>query len=239
MLRSFYTTLLCLALCVSTAHAVGPRSAAPAAPVANAALPTIAPLPARSTFKVIPADATHIQQLRQGGLVIYMRHGPSDARRPDQLPLQLDNCDSQRPLSDAGRALLKDIGRDFAQLQLPYQELISSPFCRVQESARLVFGRPGTIDPDLRYTAAMPDADKQPAVLRTRYWISLPVAATGHNRVVVAHGPNIAEIMDYLPPEGGLILFRPLGAQHPVGFQYLASIEPKHWPALLRQLAAP
>ena len=141
------------------------------------------------------------------------------------------------PLSEAGRALLKTIGRDFAKLQLPYTELIISPFCRVQESALLVFNRPGTIDPALRYTAAMPDAEKQPAVQRTRHWISLPVASAGHNRVVIAHGPNIAELMDHLPPEGGVLLFRPLGTQHPVGFEYLASIEPHHWPALLRQLA--
>lgn len=234
MLRSFYLLLFSVTLCAS-AQAAGPTAATAAASASEPA--ALAPLPKRSTFQVIAATAAHVQQLRQGGLVVYMRHGPSDAHRPDQLPLQLDNCDSQRPLSEAGRALLKTIGRNFAKLQLPYAELIISPFCRVQESAQLVFNRPGTIDPALRYTAAMPDAEKQPAVQRTRHWISLPVASAGHNRVVIAHGPNIAELMDHLPPEGGVLLFRPLGTQHPVGFEYLASIEPRHWPALLRQLA--
>lgn len=233
MLRSFYLLLFSVTLCAS-AQAADPTAATATAAASEPA--ALAPLPKRSTFQVIAATAAHVQQLRQGGLVVYMRHGPSDAHRPDQLPLQLDNCDSQRPLSEAGRALLKTIGRDFAKLQLPYAELIISPFCRVQESAQLVFNRPGTIDPALRYTAAMPDAEKQPAVQRTRHWISLPVASAGHNRVVIAHGPNIAELMDHLPPEGGVLLFRPLGTQHPEGFEYLASIEPRHWPALLRQL---
>lgn len=190
-------------------------------------------IPARSQFKVIPATAQHVHMLKEGGLVLYMRHGPSDARFPDQLPLQLDNCASQRPLSSEGRELLKQIGRDIAQLKLPYEAVISSPFCRVRQSADLVFGAQITVDPALRYTAAMPDVQKLPAVARTRYWLSLPIQDPTKNRVVVAHGPNIAEIMDYLPPEGGIILFRPMGA---AGFEYVASIEPRQWPALLRDL---
>ena len=190
-------------------------------------------LPERSQFQVVAVTAQHVQMLKNGGLVLYMRHGPSDARFPDQLPLQLDQCETQRPLSSAGRELLKQIGRDIAKLQLPYEAVISSPFCRVQQSAEIVFGGQITVDPELRYTAAMPYVQKQPAVARTRYWLSLPVKDPRKNRVVVAHGPNIAEIMDYLPPEGGIIVFRPMGES---GFEYVASIEPRHWPALLREL---
>src|SRR5574344_654153 len=110
MLRSFYLLLFSVTLCAS-AQAADP-TAATSEPAA------LAPLPKRSTFQVIAATAAHVQQLRQGGLVVYMRHGPSDAHRPDQLPLQRDNCDSQRPPSEAGRALLNTIGRDVARLQL-------------------------------------------------------------------------------------------------------------------------
>ena len=193
-------------------------------------------IPARSQFQVVAATAQHVELLKQGGLVMYMRHGPSDARFPDQLPLQLDKCESQRPLSDAGRELLKQMGRDISKLKLPYEAVISSPFCRVQQSAQLVFGGQITVDPELRYTAAMPDAQKKPAVARTRYWLSLPVQDPQKNRVVIAHGPNIAEIMDYLPPEGGIILFRPKGE---AGFEYVASIEPRHWLPLLKEIGQP
>lgn len=190
-------------------------------------------IPAPADFHVVPATAAHIQLLKQGGLVIYMRHGRTDPRFPDLIPVNLDNCDSQRPLSDEGRQLLDQVGENFAKLKIPYRIAISSPFCRAQESAKRVFGEPIEVDIPLRYTAAMPDAEKQPAVERTREWISKPVTDEGYNRVVVAHGPNIAEIMDYLPPEGTMIIFRPLGAQ---GFAYIASIEPDHWPALLQEL---
>lgn len=188
-------------------------------------------------FEAVAAGAEHIELLHQGGLVIYMRHGRTDARFPDKIPVELDNCASQRPLSDAGRQQLDQIGQYFATLQLPVQQVVSSPFCRAVESAQRVFGgHPVEVDVPLRYTAAMPDREKQPAVERTRYWISLPVETPGSNRVVVAHGPNVAEIMDYLPAEGTMILFRPLGEGHNPAFEYIASISADHWPVLLQAL---
>src|SRR5690554_851438 len=68
-------------------------------------------IPAPSTFQVIPATAEHIQQLKQGGYVIYMRHGLTDARFPDLIPIDLDDVESQRPLSDAGIKLLDQVGK--------------------------------------------------------------------------------------------------------------------------------
>lgn len=200
------------------------------------AQPSEVVVPPRSGFQPIPATPEHVRLLQSGGLVIYMRHGATDARFPDLIPVQLDNCDSQRPLSDAGRQQLDDIGRHWARLQIPFERVVASPFCRAVESAQRVFKREPEVDLALRYTAAMPDAEKAPAVARTRYWLSQPVESPGLNRVVVAHGPNIAEIMDYLPREGTMILFRPLGADRPPGFEYLASIDAAHWPALLRAM---
>jgi phosphohistidine phosphatase SixA len=193
-------------------------------------------VPARSTFQPVVATPAHIEALRRGGFVIYMRHGATDARFPDRIPVQIDDCGSQRPLTDAGRAELDRVGAHFARLGLPYTQVISSPFCRALESARRVFGEPVDVDPLLRYTATMPTAEKAPAVARTREWLSMPVAAEGENRIVVGHGPNIAEIMDYLPKEAAMVVFQPLGQGAEPGFEYVLSIEPGHWAALLQAL---
>ncbi|CAM5341987.1 histidine phosphatase family protein [Thauera mechernichensis] len=192
--------------------------------------------PARSSFEVVPASPAHIEALRGGGFVIYMRHGATDARFPDRIPVQIDDCASQRPLSDAGRAALDRIGTNFARLGVPYSKVISSPFCRARESASRVFQAPVEVDPRLMYTATMSEAEKAPAVARTREWLSTPVDVSGDNRVVVAHGPNIAEIMDYLPREATMVIFRPLGAADGGAFEYVASIEPGHWVGLLQAL---
>lgn len=209
-------------------------SFAPGAAAAQVREHAPAVLPARSTFEPTLPSAEHLRLLRQGGLVLYMRHGPSDARRPDQVPVQLNDCSTQRPLTETGRRQLDDIARHIARLKVPYQGVISSPFCRVEESARRVFGGPVLVDALLRYTAAMPDHEKRPAIERTRYWLSLPVLEKGLNRIVVAHGPNLAEIMNYLPPEGTLLIFRPLGPQASPGFEYLASVTPEQWGTLVR-----
>ena len=196
-------------------------------------------LPERSSFQPTLPTTEHLRLLRQGGLVLYMRHGLSDASKPDQLPVQLNDCSTQRPLTDAGRKQLDQTSHYIARLKLPYQGVISSPFCRVEESARRVFGNPVQVDAVLRYTAAMPAPEKRPAVDRTRYWLSLPVQEKGLNRVVVAHGPNLAELMNYLPPEGTLVIFRPLGLDATPSFEYLASVQPGQWDALLKTLGVP
>ncbi|MDD2609505.1 MAG: histidine phosphatase family protein [Giesbergeria sp.] len=205
---------------------------------AGKALAADVQIPPPSDFRVIKAQRQHVQLLRQGGLVLYMRHGPTNARIPDQIPVKLDDCASQRPLTDAGRAQLDKIAGFVRQLRIPYQQVVSSPFCRAQESARRVFNGPIQIDPNLRYTAAMPEAEKKPAVARTRYWLSEKISTPRSNRIVVAHGPNMAELIDYLPPEASLVLFRPLGNGATPSFEYLASIEPGHWPELLATLDA-
>ncbi|EWH01905.1 hypothetical protein [Halomonas sp. BC04] len=47
--------------------------------------------------------------------------------------------------------------------------------------------------------------------------------------MIVAHGPNLADLMNYFPPEGTLVIFSPLGEE---GYLYRASIAPDLWAAL-------
>jgi hypothetical protein len=65
----------------------------------------------------------------------------------------------------------------------------------------------------------------------TRRLVSTPVTA-GTNRVLVAHAPNMADLMGYfVKPEATVVVMRPLGDGQ---FEYLASIHPAMWPALLK-----
>ena len=232
--RIGWVGLCCAAFAILVVVAVGAPGAAAAEAPENAH--DSVSLPERSSFQPTLLTAEHLRLLHQGGLVVYMRHGPSDASKPDQVPVQLNDCSTQRPLTAAGRKYLDQMAHHVALLKLPYQGVISSPFCRVEESAHRVFGEPVMVDVLLRYTAAMPTLEKRPAVERTRYWLSLPVVENGLNRIVVAHGPNLADLMNYLPPEGTLILFRPLGLDADPSFEYLASVAPGQWGTVLKTL---
>lgn len=180
-------------------------------------------------FAEIPATPALLEDLRGGGFVLYMRHGMTDTSQPDEVPIDLGDCKTQRPLTDAGRAEITEVGRAIRAAGIPVGEIYSSPLCRAWESARLAFGEGYTIVNDLIYTAHLTSAEKIPVIAMTRRLLSEPVTG-GSNRVVVAHAPNMAEVMDYFPrTEGTVIVTRPAGGD----FEYIASIRPGDWPVLL------
>lgn len=186
-------------------------------------------------FVEIPATAELLQQVRQGGFVLYMRHGATDSAYPDQVPIDLNDCSTQRPLTEAGRAEIITVGEHVREAGIPVGDVFSSPLCRARESAQLAYGDKVQIINELMYTAHLTSAEKLPVIAMTRKLLSEPVAV-GSNRVIVAHAPNLADLMAYFPRiEGTVIIFRPTQSG---GFEYLASIHPKQWPALLHPAKA-
>ncbi|MFM2036681.1 MAG: hypothetical protein RL459_1946 [Pseudomonadota bacterium] len=179
------------------------------------------------------ADAALLAQIQQGGFVLYMRHGTTDNSRADQAPrVDYKDCNTQRVLNDDGRKLARDVGLSMRRAKIPVGEVFHSPMCRARETAELAF--PALIKQfqsniSLAYTANLTTEEKKPVLAETRRLVSAPVAA-GSNRLVVAHAPNLADLMGYfVKPEGTVVVIRPLGAQ---GYEYLGSIPPALWSQL-------
>ena len=59
----------------------------------------------------------------------------------DPAGFRLDDCATQRTLTDAGRADAKRVGAAFQTRAIPVSRVLSSPWCRCLETARLAFGR--------------------------------------------------------------------------------------------------
>lgn len=198
--------------------------------IALATFPLLAAEVATPAFVEQQVSPALLKQLRGGGYVLYMRHGNTDTSRPDRVPsVDLNDCSTQRPLTAEGRQVAADVGKAISRAKIPVGEIFSSPLCRAKESAKAAFGERYTVDNLLMYTANMTTEEKQPVVARTRALLSAPVAA-GSNRVLVAHAPNLMDLMGYFPkPEGTVVVFRPLGD----GFEYLGSIAPQQWKELL------
>ncbi|MDD2742898.1 MAG: histidine phosphatase family protein [Rhodocyclaceae bacterium] len=194
-----------------------------AAPLANA--------PAKaSQFKEILATAELLNRVQSGGYVLYLRHSSTDTSRPDRLPsVDLKDCSTQRPLSDEGRKIAGQVGVAIRKAKIPLSEIRISPLCRAKETAELAFpGQSFIEDQNLMYTANLTSEQKRPILANTRQLLSASVAA-GKNRLLVAHAPNLMDLIGYFPKEATLVIFRPLGKD---GFQYQASIPPGRWPAL-------
>lgn len=178
------------------------------------------------------ATRATIEQVREGGFVIYMRHGSTDSSKPDRFPqVDLNDCSTQRPLTDEGRQVASDVGKAIRRARWPIAEILVSPLCRARESAELAFGSGFVVHPQLMYSGNMTDPEKQPVVATTRLLLAKPVPPAS-NRLIVAHAPNLMDVMGYFPkPEGTVVLFRPHGE---AGFEYIASIAPKQWAELLK-----
>lgn len=184
-----------------------------------------------AAFKEKAATRELMVELRSGGFVLYMRHGATDSSRPDRMPrVDLNDCSTQRPLTREGRETAVLVGLAVKRAGIPVGEVVSSPFCRAKESARAAFGDRFQVVNQLAYTANMTSEEKNPNLETTRRYLSEPVAGGG-NRVIVAHAPNLADLMGYFPKPGTVVVFRPLG---PRGFEYVASIPPDSWNRLLK-----
>jgi phosphohistidine phosphatase SixA len=198
--------------------------------------PARASEPAPAKFVEIPASKDILAQLRQGGWVLYMRHGTTDNTRPDRVPsVDLNDCTTQRPLNNEGQQLATRVGEAIRTAGIPIGEIRSSPLCRAKDTATLAFPNAQiTEDMALMYTANLTTAQKEPILANTRRLLTAPVAR-GSNRLLVAHAPNLMDLIGYFPKEGTLVAFRPDAT---AGINYVASIPPALWPALIGAGAA-
>ena len=175
------------------------------------------------------ADET-IAALRQGGFVIYFRHGETGASGSDRAQAVIGDCSTQRNLSDLGRQQVAQMGQDFKTLRIPVGKVLSSDFCRCWQHAEAMFGKG-------RYTitTALSVPDSYPAVTdndrqRSNDMLRALLAelpARGMNTVLVSHGTNVQMLTGYHPNvQGEAVIFRPDGRG---GYERVASVLPHQW----------
>jgi phosphohistidine phosphatase SixA len=186
---------------------------------APSAVPTAPPL--------LDASAP-IDRLRQGGTVIVVRHTATDMDQTDSDLQNLENCQTQRNLTEQGRADARTIGAAVQALGIPVGEVLASPYCRTLETARLAFGRVEP-SPDLLPTVTAADATARAALVATlRRLISTPPAA-GVNTILVTHQYSVQDATGIALAEGEAAVFVPGGA---TGFQLVARIPIDAWATL-------
>ena len=89
---------------------------------------------------VVKADSkqTLINELKKGGKLIFIRHayapGSGD---PDNF--DINDCTTQRNLSDSGRNQSQKIGNFFKENKISIGKVYSSEWCRCEETASIAF----------------------------------------------------------------------------------------------------
>jgi phosphohistidine phosphatase SixA len=159
-------------------------------------------------------------QLREGGLVVACRHAITSHDREDRMPVNFEDPSTQRILSPEGEAQARTLGKALAALNIPFGQVLASPFQRTRLTAELLTGR-AEIDEALSSMSRGNDS-------KLRALMSGPVAAGG-NRLLVTHQGLIYRSFTTLKQgsvaEGDCLIVRP---KEPIG-EVLAQLKPGDW----------
>ena len=84
-------------------------------------------------------DKDILASLKEGNKLIFIRHayapGGGD---PDNF--DINDCNTQRNLSESGRQQAKNISNFFIENQINFKKVYSSEWCRCKETAKIAFG---------------------------------------------------------------------------------------------------
>lgn len=127
-------------------------------------------------------------RLRAGGCAVLLRHAQTDPGVGDPPGFRLEQCSSQRNLSDDGRAQAARIGQWFKSRGLQPHAVKSSAWCRCIDTATLAFARHAPWPALNSFFGGAERRDAQTAQLRA----ALAAIPAGQFEVWVTHQVNIS-----------------------------------------------
>jgi hypothetical protein len=165
------------------------------------------------------------EALRKGGYVILLRHTETDGARPSDVEFDIDDCSTQRNLSEKGRRQAVQIGRAFDELGIAVSNVFSSPYCRCIDTGTLAFG--SVVKSEILSVgdrlSGTEKADRG-AQVRSMLGTKPP---PGENTVLITHTGNLLYTFGLNPrPEGIAHVFQPLVAGPP---SYIGMVRPEEW----------
>lgn len=155
----------------------------------------------------VRADERVWGQLKAGGQVVLMRHALTTPGVGDPPGMRLEDCATQRNLAEEGRRHARQIGEAFRARGIAVERVLSSPWCRCVETARLAFGG-AEVSPALGNLYGRPEA-------RTEQ-VKAMQAMVGEWRgsgtlVLVSHGSAILALTGVHPDSGEMVVVTPTG----------------------------
>jgi phosphohistidine phosphatase SixA len=133
--------------------------------------------------------------------LLFMRHEQTVAGVGDPPGFKLDDCATQRNLSQAGRARAEQAGERMRQAGIVLGVVRSSRWCRAQDTARLAFGRVEVWASISSFFAGQGDEAAQSRAVRefASNWTD-----TRH-AMLVTHQVNISALLGVYPQQGEVV----------------------------------
>lgn len=158
---------------------------------------------------VLPASAEEEPWalLKQGGHVVLIRHTATTPGVGDPEGFRLEDCSTQRNLSEEGKDHAKRIGQAFREFKVPIEAVLSSPWCRCVETAGLAFGKSEVWSALSNLFGRPENRQKQVDEL------SAPIGAYRGkgNLVLVTHGSTVLALTRISPQTGEMVILAPKG----------------------------
>ena len=152
------------------------------------------------------ADGDPWTLLQRGGQVVLMRHALTTPGAGDPPDMRLEDCSTQRNLSDEGRRHARAVGAALRAHKVPVDRVLTSPWCRCIETARLVFGVSGQVSRALDNLFGRHDNEaRQVSALR-----ALAGEWRGNgNLFLVSHGSTILAVTGISPETSEMVIVTP------------------------------
>lgn len=144
--------------------------------------------------------------LRENGRVALLRHAATAGGAGDPPGFRLEDCATQRNLTEAGRAQARALGARFRAEGIRVAKVLTSEWCRCRETAALM--EIGPVEPAPTFNNAY--SLRHQASVLTAGARSIIVAWKGPGvLLVVTHGANIRPLTGLDPGEGGIVVVEP------------------------------
>jgi phosphohistidine phosphatase SixA len=149
--------------------------------------------------------------LVKGGHVALIRHGNAPPGYGGDPPgFKIDDCKTQRNLDELGREQARTLGEAFRNHGVRVDRILSSPWCRCLETARLM-----AVGPVESSWALVPD--REPSVpVRLRELKDMVSAWRGPGTLVlVTHALTVRALLGFLPIQGQTVVLKPGSGRSP------------------------
>ena len=144
-----------------------------------------------------------LKNLKNGGNLIFIRHayapGGGD---PDNF--DINDCSTQRNLSEEGRKQAKNIGNYFKENLIPIDKVISSEWCRCKETAEIAFKKFETNNFLNSFFSEKFSKNRTKQIKNLKKYIN--EWDGNKNLVFVTHYVVISEALNYAPSSGEIVI---------------------------------
>ena len=144
-----------------------------------------------------------LESLEEGGKIIFIRHAYAPGGGDPQ-NFNINDCSTQRNLSDEGINQSKLIGEFFKTNKIKIDKVLSSEWCRCKETARIAFKNFSTNNFLNSFYSSKYAKNKDKQIKMLNNYVKK--FKSDKNLILVTHYVLISEVLNYAPSSGEIVV---------------------------------